>query len=278
MGNHWFVYKNQKQKGPYTWTQLWREAQAGRIKPRDLVWNKTMKDWVQAAQVPGLISNVRKRNYLTIAVAVSAVFFIVLSGTAFYYLFFYTGPQLAALENDNETAQVEDPGDEENLNETETEIDDQPDNQFVSNQDRNRTENDSNREPDPDPEPEPEEPAEQTISFQGGTYTGPLKDGQPHGYGTWNHPDGRRYEGDFADGSIEGYGTMTFPGGERYTGFFKNGLAHGEGTMIHPDGRQVSGEWVEGVYQEENGNDDEEPDDEDNNDNEEDEESGDNND
>ncbi len=258
MGNHWFVYRNQKQKGPYTWEQLWREAQAGRIRPKDLVWNKTMKDWIQASQVPGLIINIRKRNYLTIAVAVSAAFFFVLSGTAFYYLFFYTGPQLAILEEQEENewlegALEEEPGEPEpaGLNENRGNED--------LNRDRN---NETASAPDPDHsadnEEPSEEPGEQTVSFQGGTYTGPLKEGEPHGYGIWEHPDGRRYEGDFSSGRIEGYGTMTFPGGERYTGFLKDGKAHGEGTMIHPDGRQVSGQWVEGLLQREN--------DEDNND------------
>ncbi len=258
MGNHWFVYKKQKQKGPYTWEKLWREAQAGRIGPKDLVWNKTMKDWVQASQVPGLITNPRKRNYLTMALVLSAVFFFVLSGTAFYYLFFYTGPQLAAVEEEAESAILEGPLDEENSNETASP---EPDNRANLNQNRQ----DPASEPDrnDEPEPVPAEPEEGSISYQGGTYEGPLKDGQPHGFGTWTHPDGRKYEGDFVSGRMEGYGTMTFPGGERYTGFFKDGMAHGEGTMIHPDGREVSGTWFEGTLQE-----DDEPDenDDDNND------------
>lgn len=117
-------------------------------------------------------------------------------------------------------------------------------------------------EPDPDPVetaplPQPVEeaggetlPAEGSIAWEGGTYSGPLEDGLPHGHGTWIHGSGRMYTGDFIFGSMTGYGAMVFPGGELYTGFLKNGKAHGQGTMTHPDGRRISGIWVDGNYQE----------------------------
>ena len=259
MGNHWFVYKKHKPKGPYTWEQLWREAQAGKISPKDLVWNKNMKDWIKAAQVPGLISNHRKRNYLRIAVVASAAFFFVLSGTAFYYLFFYTGPQLAAIDEQDESELIEEASPNDELEEPGS------DNQFAfNNSDQSNENQNENTTSVSDPndgdqiETDPPASAEETIAFQGGTYTGPLKDGQPHGYGTWVHPDGRQYEGDFENGSIDGYGSMTFPSGERYTGYFADGKAHGEGTMVHPDGRRVSGTWVEGIFQGEQHEDSEE--------------------
>ncbi len=94
------------------------------------------------------------------------------------------------------------------------------------------------------------DPGSDSVAFEGGTYTGPLKDGQPHGQGSWVHPDGRSYTGEFNEGSIEGYGTYTFPGGEQYVGYLRNGRAHGEGTMTHPDGRRVSGIWIHGNLQE----------------------------
>ncbi len=266
MGSHWFIYKNQKQKGPYTWQQLWREAQAGRLSPRDLVWNKTMKDWIQASQVPGLIYNTRKRNYLAIALVTSAAFFLLLSGTAFYYLFFYTGPQLSAIGEQEEPALIEEPVEE---NESEDPGPDVLEEYALNNRNESReqeTASANNQDNDSDDEPDQSGFQEQTIPFQGGTYTGPLKEGEPHGYGVWTHPDGHHYEGDFRNGSIEGYGTMTFPGGERYTGYLKDGKAHGGGTMTHPDGRQVSGQWVEGVYQDEDADEEENDDAEENDD------------
>ncbi len=104
---------------------------------------------------------------------------------------------------------------------------------------------------EPPAEEKQEEPADTiqdlTISWEGGTYTGPVKNGVPHGQGSWSHPSGRSYKGDFYEGRITGYGTMNFPGGERYVGYLRNGKAHGEGTMYHPDGRKVSGEWLNGT-------------------------------
>lgn len=58
MSEEWYVYKNQAQQGPYTWTQLYQEAQSGRILPADLVWNKALENWVPSSQVPGLIPQV----------------------------------------------------------------------------------------------------------------------------------------------------------------------------------------------------------------------------
>ncbi len=92
---------------------------------------------------------------------------------------------------------------------------------------------------------------EETIPLLGGTYTGPLQDGLPHGQGYWTHPNGRSYRGSFREGRIEGFGTMIFPEGERYTGYLKDGKAHGEGTMTHPDGRTASGIWENGLPTEE---------------------------
>ncbi len=278
MGNHWFVYKKNKQKGPYTWMQLWREAQAGRINSKDLVWNKTMKDWVQAAQIPGLMTKRPFRiNFLSTAVAFSALFFLILGGTAFYYLFLYTGPQQTAVEEENESeiadevaggAELEE--DPEEIENTETEnaaINDQNEETLPENREEETT-----TVPDPDDstaaEPDPQEPSEPTIPFQGGTYSGQLRGGEPHGRGSWTHPDGRQYDGTFRNGKIEGFGTMLFPGGERFTGEFKDGTAHGEGTMTHPDGRRITGTWVDGVYQAEDEDDpDETDDDEDEDDN-----------
>ncbi len=88
-----------------------------------------------------------------------------------------------------------------------------------------------------------------TISWNGGTYSGPLENETPQGWGTWIDSTGKTYTGDFINGEMTGYGTMVFPGGEEYVGYFKEGLGHGQGKMTHPDGRSVSGVWIDGLYQ-----------------------------
>jgi hypothetical protein len=90
--------------------------------------------------------------------------------------------------------------------------------------------------------------AQGSISWDGGTYTGPLENGVPHGWGTWKDPAGKTYTGDFINGKMTGYGTMVFPGGIKYVGDFFDGKGHGQGIMTHPDGRSVSGTWVNGIY------------------------------
>ena len=99
-------------------------------------------------------------------------------------------------------------------------------------------------------ESEDEEPSIEygTISWDGGMYDGQLKDGVPHGYGSWDNPAGKTYVGYFVEGEMTGYGTMVFPGGEKYVGYFLNGKGHGQGVMTHPDGRWVSGTWINGEY------------------------------
>lgn len=86
------------------------------------------------------------------------------------------------------------------------------------------------------------------MIWAGGTYSGSLIDGIPHGYGTWYGPDGKIYYGDFENGKMTGYGRMVFPGGEEYIGDFLDGVGHGQGTMTHPDGRSISGVWENGDY------------------------------
>lgn len=98
------------------------------------------------------------------------------------------------------------------------------------------------------PSAEPDEIEHGTIPWDGGTYTGPIKNGQPHGRGLWTHPEGKEYQGGFVEGSIEGRGVMVFPGGVEYRGDFKDGKAHGEGTMKHPHHGSKSGIWKDGKY------------------------------
>jgi hypothetical protein len=45
---------------------------------------------------------------------------------------------------------------------------------------------------------------EETISSDGGTYTGQVVNGVPHDYGVWEHPEGAMYEGKYKDGRRSG--------------------------------------------------------------------------
>lgn len=53
----WYYAKDGKQTGPVSFEELLQIASSGRLNPtKDLVWNKSMKDWVVAGQVPGLFN------------------------------------------------------------------------------------------------------------------------------------------------------------------------------------------------------------------------------
>ena len=55
MAQQWYYYKDGQQEGPYSKDQLQGEAQAGNLKPDDLVWAEGMTDWIPAQKVAGLI-------------------------------------------------------------------------------------------------------------------------------------------------------------------------------------------------------------------------------
>jgi len=74
-----------------------------------------------------------------------------------------------------------------------------------------------------------------TIEFSGGVYTGELKGGLPHGYGTLVYP--RQH--------IPG---LPQRGERKYVGYWKDGKKHGEGTMHHPEGSIQHGLWDEDVF------------------------------
>lgn len=352
MSEKWFVYRDQKYVGPYTWNELWKEAQLGNVKPDEMIWSDSFEDWKPARAVPGLIDETavsaedastvsadaistepilvspdsqpaRGRgnvSILTVAIIAATVLFIFSSMTALYYLFIYTGPDVAESDVEDtfndisfvtvlpkpENANFEDDPDENDSSGEEAETDgseDLPDDGDESTGENADDRTEPDKQPDPvedsappeqeDPpaddtpeqeenEPEPEKPAEDeeediendwheaddrdtdeidddgdelpaedldydTISWEGGTYKGTLKDEKPHGQGVWIHPKGKKYEGDYRDGRIEGQGVMTFPGGEQYSGSFRNGKAHGYGLITHPDGRRYEGDFVDGV-------------------------------
>lgn len=104
-----------------------------------------------------------------------------------------------------------------------------------------------------------------SISYEGGTYVGDLRNGVPHGQGAMTYASGAKYEGQFKDGKPDGQGsssdktgkyigefkagrwdgqgTLTSPSGNRYSGGFQNGLMHGQGTYDFADGKRYVGEF-----------------------------------
>jgi len=95
-------------------------------------------------------------------------------------------------------------------------------------------------------EPEPEHYG--TIPLHGGEYTGELWQDQPHGEGTWVHPEGIKYEGEFKDGYRHGEGTLTHPDGMKYIGQWEYDYEHGHG-ILYIDGAKYEGDFQDGAIQ-----------------------------
>ena len=85
-----------------------------------------------------------------------------------------------------------------------------------------------------------------TIDWKGGSYTGEVSDGVPHGQGIFALPDGFEYVGEFKDGLFHGQGIFTFTDGAQYVGELKDNNHHGQGTFTFPDGSKYVGEWKDG--------------------------------
>ncbi len=86
-----------------------------------------------------------------------------------------------------------------------------------------------------------------TIEIYDNTYTGDLKDGQPHGEGEIIYPDGSSVTGEFQDGYLHGYGIYTCTTGAKFVGEFRNGTKH-RGTMTFPSGDKFQGEFQDGHF------------------------------
>ena len=54
MKKQWFVYKDQQQKGPFSWEQLWQMARSGAVGPADYYWTEGMAGWSRGDQMPEL--------------------------------------------------------------------------------------------------------------------------------------------------------------------------------------------------------------------------------
>jgi hypothetical protein len=66
----------------------------------------------------------------------------------------------------------------------------------------------------------------------GSTYSGKIKDGKPHGIGTWIWSDGSQYEGMWVNGIMEGPGKKITVTKDVYIGNFSKGLLEGEGIFL----------------------------------------------
>lgn len=85
------------------------------------------------------------------------------------------------------------------------------------------------------------------VRFPNGErYVGELKDGQPHGRGTFIWPNGEKYVGEWRDGQRNGFGRFFWPDGDKYVGQFRNNKKHGQGTLTFANGRQYVGEFKDG--------------------------------
>ncbi len=87
----------------------------------------------------------------------------------------------------------------------------------------------------------------QEITYSDGSrYTGPLKEGLPHGRGVFvfkspNPSNRQRYEGEFVEGRMEGQGILRFLNGKVFEGQFHNNQIYGEGVFEWPDGKVYVG-------------------------------------
>jgi len=85
------------------------------------------------------------------------------------------------------------------------------------------------------------------VKFPNGEkYVGELKEGQPHGQGTFIWPNGEKYVGQWQNGQRNGQGRFFWPDGDKYVGQFRNNKKHGQGTLTYANGRQYVGEFKDG--------------------------------
>ena len=61
------------------------------------------------------------------------------------------------------------------------------------------------------------------IRIEDDVYAGEIKDGKPHGIGSYTWSDGVKYEGEWKDGKYNGQGTYTFADGRIEEGEFRKG-------------------------------------------------------
>lgn len=78
-----------------------------------------------------------------------------------------------------------------------------------------------------------------TIDFDGGVYTGELKNGKPHGQGTWVYKKSSQ---------TLSYSAISSSGEQIYEGQWQDGKKHGTGRMTSPTGLVQTGIWENDHY------------------------------
>ncbi len=282
----WYAYKDYQIEGPFSFEELKQEVETGRINPDDLIWNHTMREWLEASQmselenpaVPEVISLPPERkekkpflgslNYGRIAIILIVTFLLSLSATSFYLI----------LTRDNET--TEDDSDEnfayntifEDLDEEENGLEtalDEEDELFESE------DNDLDEPEQNDLEEEQIETSTSEQPAQGGQGTGtpPASDPppaeeqhseptsepaseDPEQPGDQSEQDyaeeekiewrGGLYKGPLQDGEPHGQGAWRHPDGRSYNGDFREGEITGYGTMTFPNGTRYTGGFFNG--------------------------------
>ena len=82
--------------------------------------------------------------------------------------------------------------------------------------------------------------------YSNGSYEGEMKDGEPHGFGTYRWNDGDVYTGEYVNGVRHGKGKFVFASGNYYDGEWANEKYHGHGIYHWSDGDEFEGEWKNG--------------------------------
>ena len=82
--------------------------------------------------------------------------------------------------------------------------------------------------------------------YSNGSYEGEMKDGEPHGFGTYRWNDGDIYTGEYVNGVRHGKGKFVFASGNYYDGEWANEKYHGHGIYHWSDGDEFDGEWKNG--------------------------------
>jgi len=77
-------------------------------------------------------------------------------------------------------------------------------------------------------------------------YEGDIKDGLPHGLGTYTYHSGNKYSGEWKDGVPVGKGTFTYPDGTKYVGGLKKGKRW-NGIEYYENGN-IIGKYVNGIF------------------------------
>ncbi|KNC55603.1 morn repeat protein [Thecamonas trahens ATCC 50062] len=77
-----------------------------------------------------------------------------------------------------------------------------------------------------------------------GVYSGELRDGVPHGRGSFTTTNGDVFEGEWINGKKHGSFVCKYVSGEVFEGEFKDGRRSGHGKHMYPNGSSYEGEYV----------------------------------